>query len=394
MRRFCLVSAVVIALVTPALLAGQAGSAGPYKVLSSAKVGGEGGFDYIYADSAARRLYIPRGGSRAVPATDTAPARPAGAGRITVFNLDTLELLGEILDTGGNGVAVDPKSGHGFSSSKPVCMFDTKTLTLIKKIDVGAAQPDGILFDAFNERIYVFSHPTKDATVIDAKDGAVLGTINLGGVPEQGVSDGKGTLYVVMQDPQGSVTVVDARTMKATAHYPFGEAGRCNGLALDAKNRVLFAACAASGPVPAPPAPTPRPAEPAAATVALPAQPAQPPKPVMVILSAVDGKIITRLPLAGGSDGAFFNPVTLEAFSTHGNGTLTVVKETSPASFEVEQNLQTMMGARTLTFDPKTQHLLTMSVERGPAPTPPPAGGRGGQGLAIPGSFTILVIGK
>ena len=103
------------------------------------------------------------------------------------------------------------------------------------------------MFDPFNERVYIFSHPTKDATVIDAKDGTVIGTIDLGGVPEQGVSDGKGTLYVVMQDPQGSVTVVDMKTMKATAHYPFGDHGGCNGLALDVKNRVLFAACARAG---------------------------------------------------------------------------------------------------------------------------------------------------
>src|SRR5207237_9336838 len=123
----------------------------------------------------------------------------------------------------------------------------------IKTVDVGTAAPDGIYFDAFNERVYVFSHPTKDATVIDAKDGAVLGTIDLGGVPEQGVADGKGMLYVVMQDAQGSVTAVDVTTMKAIAHYPFGDKGRCNGLALDAKNQVLFAACARSGNPPADP---------------------------------------------------------------------------------------------------------------------------------------------
>ncbi|HEX9366815.1 MAG TPA: hypothetical protein VF921_09315, partial [Vicinamibacterales bacterium] len=203
MRRCAFISAVAIALVTSAGLAQQTTTDGPYKVLKTAKVGGEGGFDYIYADVAGRRLYIPRGGTRAVAATDTTPAVAAVPGRITAFNLDTLEPVGEIPDTGGNGVAVDPKSGHGFSSSKPVSMFDTKTLKVIKKIDVGAAQPDGIYFDPFNDRVYVFSHPTKDATVIDAKDGTVLGTIDLGGVPEQAVGDGKGSLYVVMQDAQG-----------------------------------------------------------------------------------------------------------------------------------------------------------------------------------------------
>ena len=250
-------------------------------------------------------------------------------------------------------------------------MFDTKTMMLIKTIDVGNAAPDGIYFDEFNERVYVFSHPTKDATVIDAKDGTVLGTIDLGGVPEQGVADGKGMLYVVMQDPQGSVTAVDVKTMKAIAHYPFGDKGRCNGLALDAKNHVLFAACASSG-----------------------NPPAQPPQPMMVILSATDGKILANLPLAGASDGAAFNPSTMEAFSTHGNGTLTVVKETSPTTFEVEQNLETMNGARTITFDSKTNHILTMSQERGPAPAPPPGGGRGAPAPAVPGSFTIVMIGK
>ena len=380
MRRFGLVFAVAIALFTPAGLAQQAGTDGPYKVLKTAKVGGEGGSDYIYADVAGRRLYIPRSGRRAVPATDTTPAVAAEPGRITAFNLDTLEPVGEIPDTGGNGVAVDPKSGHGFSSSKPVTMFDTKTLKVIKKIDVGAAQPDGIYFDAFNDRVYVFSHPTKDATVIDSKDGTVLGTIDLGGVPEQGVADGKGNLYVVMQDAQGSVTAVDVKTMKATGHYPFDGNGGCNGLALDAQNHVLFAACARSGP---PPAQPPQ-----------PGQTPTPPQPMMVIMSSDDGKILTKLPLAGGSDGAVFNPATMEAFSSHGNGTMTIVKEKSPTTFEVEQNLQTMLGARTLTLDSKTNHLFVMSVERGPAPPPPPAGGRGGQGPAIPGSFSILAIGK
>ena len=370
MRRFALTS-IAVALLTTAGLARQSTADGPYKVLKTAKVGGEGGSDYIYADVAGRRLYIPRGGTRAIPATATTPETPAVPGRITIFNLDTLEPIGEIPDTGGNGVAVDPKSGHGFSSSNPVSMFDTKTMKAIKKIDVGTARPDGILFDAFNDRVYVFSHPTKNAVVIDSKDGAVVGTIDLGGVPEQAVADGKGNLWAVMQDAQGSVTAIDAKTMKATAHYPFGDVGGCNGLALDDKNHILFAACAVSG-----------------------NPPVVPPKPLMVVLSALDGKILTTLPLAGGSDGAVFNPATMEAFSSHGNGTMTIVKEKGPTSFEVEQNLNTMAGARTLTFDSKTNHVLTMSVERGPAPAPPPGGGRGAPGAAIPGSFTILVVGK
>jgi len=290
---------------------------------------------------------------------------------LTIFNLDTLEPVGEIAGIGGNGTAVDPKSGHGFTSSNPISMFDTNTMKLIKTIDVPmGTQPDGIMFDAFNQRVYVYSHPSKDATVIDAVNGTIVGTVDLGGVPEEGIADGKGTVYVVMQDAQGSVAVVDAKTMKTTTHYPFGDKGACNGLSLDVKNGVLFAACGRSG-----------------------NPPADPPQPMMVVLSAKDGKILASLPLAGGSDGSIFNPATMEAYSTQGNGTLTIVKENSPTSFEVEQNLQTMNGARTIAFDTKTNHIFTMSDERPPAPPPPPGGGRGGRPPAIPGSFSILMIG-
>jgi DNA-binding beta-propeller fold protein YncE len=235
MHRFAAFLILTMVAAATAVIA-QDASSGPYKVLKTARVGGEGNWDYIYADVAGRRLYIPR---RA-----PAPGRGDGAApstvrtRLTIFNLDTLEPAGEIDGIGGNGAAVDPKSGHGFTSSKPISMFDTKTQKLIKTIDVAAdVQPDGILFDPFNEHVYVFSHPTKDATVIDAQSGMVLGTIDLGGVPEQGVADGKGMLYVVMQEAEGSVTAIDTKTMKAVGHYPFGDkGGRCNGLALDAKN--------------------------------------------------------------------------------------------------------------------------------------------------------------
>ena len=370
MRRLCALLTFLI-VMSAGVLAQQASNTGPYKVLKTATVGGLGGFDYIYADNAGRRLYIPRGalqGATPIP------------GRVTVFNLDTLAPAGEIPNVRGNGAAVDPRSGHGFASSKPVAMWDAKTLKLIKTIDVDPkCAPDGILADPFNQRIYVFSHPTMDATVIDAKDGKVLGRIDLGGAPEQGVSDGKGHVYVVIQD-KANVAVIDAKAMKVTAHYSFEDKGsRCNGLALDAKNHVLFAACGQSG-IP----------------------PVMPAQPMMLILNANTGKIITLLPLAGGSDGAVFNPATKEVFSSHSNGTMTIVKESSPTSFAVEQNLQTMTGAKCLTLDRKTNHILTDAAEYGPPPpapvTPPPAGAQQGRGPArgpmLPDSFRILVVGK
>jgi DNA-binding beta-propeller fold protein YncE len=213
----------------------------------------------------------------------------------------------------------------------------------------------------------------------------VLKTIDVGGAPEQAATDGKGHIYVDVSD-KANVAVIDAKTMEVTAHYDLGDKGSgLAGLALDVKNQVLFVACRNSG-----------------------NPPAQPPQPTMVVMSAKDGKIFTSLPLAGSSDGAQFNPATMEAFSTHGNGTLTVVKETSPTTFEVEQNLDTMAGAKTLTLDTKTGRIATMAAEYGPAPAPaaaPPAGapapggqpgrGRGpARGPMLPDSFTILLIGK
>src|SRR6202795_648516 len=111
MRQFTFVFAAV-AMFAPI---GSAQQDGPYKVLKTARVGGEGGWDYIYADAAGRRLYIPRGATGAVAATDTTPAVAAVPARLTIFDLDTLKPVGEISGVGGNGAAVDAKANHGFT---------------------------------------------------------------------------------------------------------------------------------------------------------------------------------------------------------------------------------------------------------------------------------------
>jgi YVTN family beta-propeller protein len=216
-------------------------------------------------------------------------------------------------------------------------MFDTKTLTTIKTIDV-RGNPDGHLFDPYGQRAYILSHVAPHVTAIDTKDGSVTGTVDIGGMPEQAATDGNGHLYIDVEDKE-NIAVVDTKTLTVIAHYDVaGKGGTCAGLALDTKNHILFAACR---------------------------NPA-----TMVILNADDGKIITTLPIGVGSDGAGFNPNTMEAFSSQGDGTLTIIKENSPSSFAVEQTLQTMVGARTSTLDSKTNRIILIAAEFGP-PTPP-----------------------
>jgi DNA-binding beta-propeller fold protein YncE len=272
-------------------------------------------------------------------------------------------------------------------------MWDTKTLATIKTIPV-EGNPDGILFEPLTERIYVFSHSAPNATVIDGKDGSVVGTIDLGGAPEQAASDGKGHLYVDIED-KDNIAVVDVNTLKVTAHYDLGgKGGGPGGLGLDAKNHILFAMCH-----------TPQ---------------------TCVILSADDGKILATLPIGNGTDGGGFNPRTMEAFSSQRDGTLTIIKENSPTSFEVAQTIQTKSGAKTCTLDTKNNQIVLITIERplaapgAPAASPPttaaaspgpsattsasaPAGtnqpsggrrgGRGGGGGG-PAMLDILVVGR
>jgi DNA-binding beta-propeller fold protein YncE len=344
------VVAVVVALMMSASagMAQHGAAAGPYKVLKTAKVGGDGGFDYVSADVEGRRLYMPRSGAM---------------GQLRVFNLDTLEPLGT-MDIHAGGAVVDPKSHHGFSTTKPITMWDASTLKVIKTIDVDG-RPDGIMFDPYNERVWVLSHMPPYATVIDAKEGTVVGTVDLVGTAEQAVSDGKGTVYINISD-KGGVAVVNANKLTVTANYDFSAKGvHGSGMAVDAKNHVVFAYY-------------------------------RDPKPVVVILNADNGNILATFPTGEGVDTVAFNPATTEAISAEAAGSMTFIKENSPTSFAVEQTLQTMPGAKTLTLDTKTNHLLTMTAEYEAAPANAPAGpgGRAARGPMVPGSFSILMIGK
>jgi DNA-binding beta-propeller fold protein YncE len=347
MKTFAILAQV---LLGTSLLAGNAlaQDATPYKVLDTAQLMGNGGIDYVYADNDARRVYVPRG-------TNT-----------FVFGLDSHKYIGAIAGIGGHGVAIDTATHHGFASSSPVGMFDTETLQKTKSIDV-PGRPDGILLEPFTGQVFIFSHQSPGITMIDPKDGKVDGTIEVGGALEQAQSDGHGKLYVAVEDEK-KIAVVDLKTMKVTTKYDLGDgAGEPGGLGLDVKNGILFAMCA------------------------------QP--DVCVVLNAADGKVLAKLPLDGGTDGGGFNLATMEAWSSQRNGTLTIIKESSPTSFAVEQTVQTKQGCKTSSLDTKNNRIVLICTERLPdAPVPAPAtnasagqrrGGRGG-----PGNLDVLWVGR
>jgi DNA-binding beta-propeller fold protein YncE len=280
---------------------------------------------------------------------------------MTVYNLDTFRPVGEIPGTSSHGAVVDSESNHGFISSKPILMFDSETLMPIKTIAV-QGNPDGMLFDPIDQQTYVLSHVAPHVTVINTKDGSVLGTIDIGGMPEQAASDGKGYMYVDVEN-KANIAVIDTKMLRVVAHYDLaGKGGTCAGLALGAKNHILFSACR---------------------------NPAN-----MVILNAEDGTIITTLPIGAGTDGATFNPNTMEAFSSQRDGTLTIIKEKSRTNFIVEQPVQTMIGARTSTLDTKTNRVILIAAEFGPPISPAQPGGHAGRGQIVPHSFTILAVGR
>jgi DNA-binding beta-propeller fold protein YncE len=242
-------------------------------------------------------------------------------------------------------------------------MWDAKTMAVIRSIPV-SGNPDGIVGDAFNHRIYVLSHSAPNMTALDASDGSIAGTIDLGAAPEQTVADGKGHLYVDLED-KDQIAVVDAKTMSVTARYSLGgKGGIPAGLAFDPKNRILFVACR---------------------------NPA-----TMVMLNADNGNILGAIPIGAATDGAVFNPTTMEAISSQADGTLSIIKEASPTSFILEQTLSTQPSAKTLTLDRATGHvfLIAAQFEPPPANAPTLSNGRVARGSMVADSFEILEVGR
>jgi len=347
MKKMTRFSCVLLGIGLLAVNVPAQNSTTPYKVLDTTQLMGDGGIDYVYADNDGRRVYVPRGGST------------------FVFDLDSHKYIGAITNVGGHGVAIDTATHHGISSGSPPALFDTQTMQKIQDIPV-QSRPDGILLEPLTDRIYILSHTTPSITVIDPKDGSIVGTVDVGGAMEQAQSDGQGKLYVDVED-QKKIAVVDVKTLKVLTRYDLGAgAGEPGGLGLDIKNHILFAMCA-----------TPN---------------------VCVVLNAVDGTVLATLPIGSGTDGGGFNPNTMEAWSSQRDGTLTIIKENSPASFAVEQTVQTKAGCKTSSLDTKNNRIILICTERSapaaPAPaTNAPAGQRRGGGGG-PGNLDVLWVGR
>ena len=333
-----------LAMIT-LLLTGFAMAAAPgYNVIKTYKLGGEGSWDYLTLDGPSRRLFISR------------------ATHVMVIDADSGKSLGDIPDTPGvHGIALAPDLGRGFTSNGregTVTIFDLKSLKALGKVKVGD-NPDAILFDPATNRVFTFNGHSDDATAIDAAKGTVVGTIKLDGKPEFAVSDGKGEIFVNLED-KSQLLALDPNKLEVKSRWPLAPCQEPSGLALDGKNRRLFSACD---------------------------------NKMMAIVDADSGKLLTTVPIGEGVDGAAFDPETNLAFASCGEGVLTVVREDSPNKFSVAENVPTQEGARTTTLDPKTHQVFVVTAKFGPPPAPTPEQPRPRRTI-LPDSFVVLVVGK
>jgi DNA-binding beta-propeller fold protein YncE len=331
---------ILALLVAAAALA--AGSPG-YKLVNTIKIGGEGGWDYLIADALARRLYISR------------------STHVIVLDLDSGKTVGDIAGTPGvHGIALASELGRGFTSNGregTVSIFDLKTLATGNKVKVGE-NPDAILYDPATKRVFTFNGKSQDATVLDAEKGTVLGTIKLDGKPEFAASDGKGEIFVNIED-KSELTAIDANKLQVKIKWQLAPCESPSGLSMDTKNRRLFVGCD---------------------------------NKMMAVVNADTGKVVATPAIGGGVDATTFDDVTGLAFASCGEGVLTVVREESPNKFAVAENIPTQKSARTLALDAKTHNVIVVAAKMGPPVPTTPDNPRGRN--ILPDSFVALVLGS
>jgi DNA-binding beta-propeller fold protein YncE len=307
-------------------------------------VGGEGWWDYLKIDPDSRRLYISRGT------------------HVMVMDADSGKVVGDIADTPGvHGIALAPHLGRGFTSNGregTVSIFDLSTLKTVEKVPVGD-NPDAILFDPATNRVFTFNGHSHDATAVDAATGEVVGKIPLGGKPEFGVTTGAGEIFVNLED-KSEILALDPVNLKIKSTWPLAPCTEPSGLAIDVKNRRLFAGCD---------------------------------NKMMAVVNADTGKVITTVPIGEGVDANGFDPDTGFAFASCGEGVLVVAHEDAPDIFSVAQVVPTQRGARTMTVDTKTHQIFLVTAQFGPPPAPTEKDPHPRPAM-IPDSFVVLVVGK
>ena len=318
----------------------QPGPAPTYRVATTWPVGGEGGWDYISVDHAGGRVYASH--ATQVEVLDLASGRKVG----TIPNM-----------AGVHGIVVAQGRGYvSCSKTNTVVEFDPKTLAVTATVPTGT-EPDALFYDEFSKRVFVFNNGATTATVLDAATGQPVGTVELGGTPEAGVSDGKGTVFVNLED-KNEIVAFDAKTLKEKHRWPVGPGEEPTGLALDRAHRRLFSVCA---------------------------------NEKMVVLDAENGKVLATLPIGSGVDGVVFDEGRQVAVSSNGSGTVTVVHEDGPEKFSVAQTLATARGARTLALDPVTHRFYLPTADLGPAPAPTLAVPHP-RLSTVPNTFRVLVL--
>lgn len=304
---------------------------------------GDGAWDYLTADVAARRLYV------------------SHATRVHVVDLDTLRQLGEISPTPGvHGVALDPAQGRGYTSNgtaATVTVFDCATRQVLQTLPVAGTKPDAILYEPFSRRVFTFNGDSGNTTAFDAASGRAAGSLELGGAPEFAVSDGAGRVYVNLED-KAEVVRFDPVALAITARWPLAPGDTPTALALDHTNRRLLAGCRSRN---------------------------------LMVLDSDTGSIVANLPIGGGVDAIALDPAHPRAFVSNGDGTVNIITWTDAAHYRVAETIRTQPGAKTLAYDPVRQRLFLSAAKLGPTSKPTPTEPRP-RAPILPGTFSLLII--
>jgi YVTN family beta-propeller protein len=307
---------LMIFTLSLSLLAASAQTAGGYHVIKRIPISGEGGWDYLTVDEAARRLYVSHGT------------------QVEVLDVDSGAIVGKIANTPGvHGIAIAPELGRGFVSngqSSTVTIFDLKTLKTIADVPTGK-KPDAIIYDPATSRVFAFNGGGNSATAIEAADGKGAGTIDLDGGPEFAVADGSGHVYDNLED-ESLVVKINSRTLKIEQRWPTAPCASPSSIAMDRTNRRLFVGCRSK---------------------------------VMAVMNADSGQVITTLPIGDHVDATAFDPDSRLVFNSNGEGTITVIHQDSPDKYSVIESVKTLPRAKTMALDPKTHRLFLSTAEAG-----------------------------